>query len=296
MGNSVPSQQQIHGALFSVAFIYGVTYSVAKYLTPNFMPPFAVIFWRIGGAVLLFILYVLFSKREKIQDWRDWWAIIYCSAFGIALNQMFFFKGLSITSSVNASVMMILTPIIVFVFSLLLKTEKANKFSILGIFLGATGAFLLISGKNFSFTTETLEGDIYILLNASSYAIFLILVKPLMLKYDAITITFWLFIFAFPMVLPFSVQDVFAVNYAEFTPQAWFSLVFLIVFTTFLTYLLNSWTLRFVNSSLVGYYVYLQPVFAIIIAFIFTDERLDWQKSVAILFIFAGVLFVNQKR
>lgn len=289
-----PSPYTVHAALFTVALIYGINYGVAKFLTPAFIDPIAVILLRVTGATLLFLLYFTRFKRDKIEK-KDWFALIYCAAFGVAINQMLFFKGLTLTSSVNASVMMLLTPLIVFVFSVAMKKEKPTFFSYAGMFLGATGAFMLISGEKFDFGGETLLGDILILLNALSYGLYLILVKPLMSRYNAMTITFWIFVFGIPMVLPFASVPFSETDFAAFTPAAWFALFYIVVFTTFLAYFLNSWTLRFVNSSIVGYYIYLQPVFAILIAVLWSGENIDWFKAGAVILIFAGVYMVNRR-
>jgi drug/metabolite transporter (DMT)-like permease len=273
--NFMPSSFLLHLALFAVALIYGINYNVAKFFTPQFMNPIAVILVRVCGATLLFILYFLFAQREKIQHKKDWFALIYCAAFGVAINQMLFFKGLSITSAVNASVMMILTPVIVFLISVLLKKEKLSIYSVLGLLLGASGAMLLMLGKDFNFSRETIEGDIMILLNAFSYGLYLVLVKPLMTRYNALTITFWIFVLGIPMVLPFALPSFITTDFTQFTASAWFAIAYIVVFTTFLAYFLNSWTLRFVNSSLVGYYIYLQPVFAILIAVFWSGESIS---------------------
>ncbi len=291
----MPSSFLLHLALFAVALIYGINYNVAKFFTPQFMNPIAVILVRVCGATLLFILYFLFAKREKIQNKKDWFALIYCAAFGVAINQMLFFKGLSITSAVNASVMMILTPVIVFLISVLLKKEKLSIYSVLGLLLGASGAMLLMLGKDFNFSRETIEGDIMILLNAFSYGLYLVLVKPLMTRYNALTITFWIFVLGIPMVLPFALPSFITTDFAQFTASAWLSIAYIVVFTTFLAYFLNSWTLRFVNSSLVGYYIYLQPVFAIFIAVFWSGESISILKSVAIMLIFLGVFAVSRR-
>lgn len=291
----MPSSFLLHLALFAVALIYGINYNVAKFFTPQFMNPIAVILVRVCGATLLFFLYFLFAKREKIQNKKDWFALIYCAAFGVAINQMLFFKGLSITSAVNASVMMILTPVIVFLISVLLKKEKLSIYSVLGLLLGASGAMLLMLGKDFNFSRETIEGDIMILLNAFSYGLYLVLVKPLMTRYNALTITFWIFVLGIPMVLPFALPSFITTDFAQFTASAWLSIAYIVVFTTFLAYFLNSWTLRFVNSSLVGYYIYLQPVFAIFIAVFWSGESISILKSVAIMLIFLGVFAVSRR-
>ena len=123
--------------------------------------------------------------------------LILCALFGVVTNQLMFFKGLSITSPINASIIMISTPILVLVLSAILIGEKITINKVTGILLGAIGSFIILGGKDFSFDSSNLKGDIFVLINACSYALYLVTVKPLMAKYHPITVIKWIFLFGF---------------------------------------------------------------------------------------------------
>ena len=284
---------KVHGALLTVAFIYGTNYSIAK-IAMTTIPPFAIIFCRISGAGLLFWLLHSIASKEKVASKRDYLHLALCALFGVAINQMMFFKGLSMTNPINGSVIMTTTPILVLVISSLLIKERITFTKGIGVLLGAIGAMLLIGGAKFEFASNTVAGDVLILVNAISYGIYLVIVKPLMRKYNALTITKWIFLFGFFMTLPFCWNEFSAVEWESLPLTIWGSLLFIILATTFLAYLLNAWALNFVNPSVVGVYIYLQPIIASSFAVLLGQGELTPQKMLYAGLIFVGVYLVGK--
>jgi len=155
-------------------------------------------------------------------------------------------------------------------------------------------AIILISfGKELSFKQDQVYGDIMIFINAVSYGIYLVLVKKLMIRYHPITVVKWVFTFGIFMVIPFGVKDFLVVEWGEFTPLIWGSIVYVLVGATFLTYLLNAFALNIVNASVVSIYIYLQPLLATVIALIMEKDELGVVKILAAIFIFLGVFLVS---
>ena len=185
---------QAHIALFLVAVIYGGNYIVAKeVMDPGYIQPLAFIALRVGFGFILFWLFASTFIKESI-DWKDFPRILTCAVFGVATNQLFFFSGLKLTTPINASLIMTTTPILVLIASALIIGEQITGKKIIGIILGASGAILLIAyGKDISFEQAHLLGDLFILINAISYGVYLVIVKTLMRKYHPITIMKWLF-------------------------------------------------------------------------------------------------------
>lgn len=286
---------KVHGALFAVAVIYGANYSIGKVIVPEFIGPFGVIFFRVLIAGILFWIIELFSVNGKIQSKKDFFRLALCGAFGVAGNQLMFFKGLSITTPINASLMMLITPVLVLVLSYIFLSERITLIKLLGIIISMIGAAMLVGGIDFTFNSETWIGDVFILLNACFYGIYLILAKPLMQKYEALTIVKWIFLFGAIIVVPFSYNEVLEVNWAKLPNYFYYCLGYIVVATTFLAYLLNAWGLKFVNASVVSVYIYLQPVLATIFAFIIRGDELTIEKLLLSLVIFTGVYLVSKK-
>ncbi len=286
-----------HLALFTVALIYGGNYSIAKVvLDGEYLQPLPFIVLRAGCGMLLFWIFHTLFVHERLAR-KDLLRVIICGAFGVAINQTFFFSGLKYTTPINASLIMTMTPILVLIISALLLGERINLRKIVGIILGAIGAILLISyGKVIEFLPKQWLGNILVFTNAMSYGLYLVLVKSLMSRYHPITIVKWVFTFGFLMVLPLGGTGLINAEWATFSPLVWLSIAYVLIGTTFLAYLLNAVALTQVNASVVSIYIYLQPVMAGAIALAWGKESLDWVKVVSALLIFTGVYLVSIRR
>jgi len=267
---------QAHIALFAVNLIYGANYTVAKSLMPAVIGPSGFIVVRVVGASLLFWS-LRMLQRERVS-WSDVPRLMLCAVLGVALNQLMFFQGLMRTSALHASLIMVVAPILVLVFSAALIGERVTGTKVAGILLGATGASLLLwlSARGGE-PGSTLLGDLCILINAASYALYLVLVKPLMRKYTPVTIMAWTFLFGTGLVLPFGVSEVAHVDWRLLAPAQWMAIGFVVLFVTFIAYLLNTWALRRVEASVVGTYIYLQPIMAIVFGWLYL--RLGWMPG-----------------
>lgn len=260
---------------------------------PEYVKPFGFIVLRGIGAVLLFWLLHALTMREKVEN-RDLPKIALCAVFGIALNQMLFFKGLSITTPINAAIIMTSTPVLVLLSASILLREKITLSKIGGIVAGITGALLIILvGKDFSFGSETMPGDAMVFINASSYGVYLVIIKPLMKKYHPLTVIKWVFLFGFFMVLPFGYRQALEIEWTAMPPRIIAGVAFVIICLTFLAYLLNSFALSRVSPSTVSIYIYSQPLFATSIAIFLGNDSLTALKIIAAFLIFSGVYLVS---
>lgn len=288
-----PAAIFVHGAILTVALIYGANYSIMKTVTPEFILPTGLVIIRVFSATLLFWL---ITPKEKIESKKDYLTLALCGVFGIALNQIFFIKGLALTIPINASVIMTSTPIMVLIASSIILKERITSLKLLGIALGFTGAFLLLTGGGIHFGGDTFWGDIMILINALSYGMYLVIVKPMLVKYKPLTVVKWIFTFGCFYVLPFGFVEFTSIDWAIIPQQQFYALGYIIVFTTFLTYLLNGWALKYISPSVVGYYIYLQPIIATTIAIIFRGDALTFNTVLFSSLIFIGVFLVSWKK
>ncbi len=281
-----------HLALFSVNLIYALSFGFSKDVMNGYLPAFTFILFRVLGATTLF--WLLFFKTEKIQA-KDYIKFAIAGVFGVAANQLMFFEGLDHTSTINASIIMVNTPILVLIFSSILLKERISSRKIIGVFIGLIGAIALILFKDTSVKNEaTLYGDVFIFLNASSYALYLVLVKPLMKKYSPYTVLKWVFTFGLIYVIPFGVYQFEGANF-NMNSEILMKIAFIIVFTTFLTYLLTMYGLNKVSPTTVSSYVYLQPVLTTVIALFLGYEQPTWINLFCGITIFIGVYLVSFK-
>ncbi len=283
-------------AMFSVALFYAANYSIAKWAMPEFISPFAFITLRVGCGALFFGSYYFLVDREKIENKRDFFDLAVCAFFGVALNMLAFFKGLSMTSAINASVLMMISPIMVVLYTAI-GSKTHIKFQVyLGIFIAFMGAVLLMKVDTFSLSSDGFIGDLLIMLNASSFAFHLYYVARLLKKYKATTVTAFMFMIGFVWVLPVGYSEFVAVDWSSFTDKAIFALVFVVLFVTIANYILNVWAVQNSSSTLAGSYIYLQPLLAALIAIALGMDVLTWSKAGFGLLIVLGLWLVNRGR
>ena len=279
-----------------VSIIYGLTFTIAKDVMPEFVKPFGFILLRVGGATLLFWAIAFLGPKEKIV-WEDFPRIVAAAMFGVAINMLTFFKGLSLTSPISAAVIMVTTPIIVLVLSSIIMKEKMKTRKVFGIVLGLIGTFFLILfGKSIGNAPQAGWGNLLVFINAVSYGFYLIIVKKLMDKYNAFTFVKWIYTFGFIMVLPFGWREFQAIDWHAVPSPIYWEIGFVIFFSTFCTYLLNLLSMRELKPTTVAVFIYLQPLFAAIIAIGLGKDQLNYVKIVAAVLIFTGVYLVTQKK
>lgn len=282
-------------AALSVSLIYGMTFTIAKDVMPAYVAPFGFILLRVGGSTVLFWCVATLRPKQKIAR-EDYFSLLAAALFGVAVNMLTFFKGLSLTSPISAAVIMVTTPIIVLILSSLLLREKMKPIKVLGILLGLAGTLLLIAfGKSSSSAPNATLGNLLVFINAVSYGLYLIIVKKIMARYDAFVLVKWIYTLGLLMVLPFGWNELRAVHWAEIPTDLYWKIGFVVVFSTFGTYLLNLLSMRVLKPTTVAVFIYLQPLFAALIAIGLGKDQLNNIKWAAATLIFVGVYLVTQK-
>lgn len=282
-----------HLAAFTANLIYGANFSIAKIVMPSMIKPNGFILLRVTFATTLFFIMSALQKSAQRIERKDLFRFILLGFFGVAVNQLLFFQGLSRTSNINAALIMTSNPVMVMFFAGLIIGERITLLRVSGIICGIIGAGSLIYMSK-THGIGSFSGDLMIFVNAASYAIFLVMVKPMMLKYNAWVVLSWTFLFGAIIVIPFGFTDVASIDWQAFLPVHWAALVFVIFFTTFLAYLLNTIGLKELSPAVVSYYIYLQPIFATLISLTLNNEPLQWIQVVSCLLIFTGVYLVTR--
>lgn len=285
-------KSSVHVALLAVTLIYALVFVIAKDVMPVYVRPYGLIFLRVSMATTLLWAFHAIYVREKIE-WQDAKLFFLCAVFGVATNMLLFFKGLAITTPINGAVIMVTTPILVTLLSLLVLKEKFKPYHWIGVVLGFMGAFILMSGFSFTLQNSTVWGDFYVFVNAVSYSVYLVIAKPLVDKYHPVTILKWIFLIGNILIIPFCWSDILQVQWQNLPYTIVLEILFLGIFATFITYLLNGWAMQKANPALVGFYIYLQPVFTTFIAIIRQKDTLTVTKVLAAVLIFLGVYLVN---
>ena len=285
-----------HLAIIGANIIYGLNYVIAKGIMPDYLQPRVIILFRVVGATIIFWLVSSLFSKEKV-DKKDFPRLALSALFGIAINQIMFFEGLNLTTPINASIIMVSTPILVLILAHFLIGDKISFQKIIGIALGASGAsYLILLQGNISFNSSTFMGNIFVLINAASYATFLVIVKPLMKKYSALTIMKWVFLMGTIYVIPFSLHLAMEADYSVIPFNIWLSVAYVIIFTTVFAYFLNNYSLKTISPTVNSAYIYLQPFLASVVAIFASKDELTWTKIIAAVLIFLGVYFASLKK
>ena len=264
---------------------------------PHYIGPFGFIMLRVFGAGFLFWLVSLFIKNEKIHR-EDYFRIASAALLGMCINMLMFFKGLQLSTPINSGVIVTLTPIIILVLSAFFLREKLTTQKVIGIFLGFVGALMLviygsnskvINAPNISF------GNILLLINAISFGAYLVIVKPITKKYHTITLMKWMFLLGMIYTFPFTYNEFSQVSWSALPFEAIWRMSFVVIGTTFLTYMLNVYALKKLPPTVIGSLTYLQPLITIIYAVITGNDILDSVKFFACILVFIGVYLVSKK-
>lgn len=291
-----------HLALAAVALIYGANYLIAKTVMPDPIGPNSFILLRVLGACICF--WLITARKIQLPKKEDIGRFVLCGLTGVAINQLLFFNGLSLTSPINSSIIMTSNPIMVMLISSLLYKQKITSKKASGLILGAIGAIslLLLSTGDHSKLSDPL-GDLCILINSMSYAFYLVLVKPLMKKYSPLTVITWVFTVGLIAVSPFGGLGISEIAWSSLDTYQWLAVGYVILFVTFLTYLLNILALQHTSATTASAYIYFQPLLAIVFSYLFTlltakDYVSDftWMKMLCGGCIIVGVYLVSERQ
>tara|TARA_B100001250_G_scaffold138725_1_gene118775 strand:+ start:14553 stop:15458 length:906 start_codon:yes stop_codon:yes gene_type:complete len=282
-----------HTSLVFANLIYAINFTFAKDIMPNFIMPKGFVLLRVIGALFLFSLSYFLFINEKVEK-KDLFKFAICGVFGVAINQLFFFEGLNLTTPINASIVMTINPVLVILLSFLIIKEEINFQKTIGILFGLTGAAMLIlNGGTIDFASNHQTGNLFVFINASSYGLYLVLVKPLMQKYHSITVLFYVFGFGILYVIPFGFNELIDIKWEGIPHYLYWEIAFVVICTTFVAYLLNSLALQRLSPTTVSIYIYLQPILASLFAVLWGSDSLSEQKIIAALFVFFGVYLVS---
>ena len=281
-------------AAFLATSIYGINHTVAKEVMPIYIGSSGFIMLRLLGATLIFWLISLFTPNEKIEK-KDFLKILLASILGMCVNMLAFFRGLELSTPINSGIIITLSPVLVLILSYFFLKEKVTVKKIIGILIGFSGAvFLILNSSKTGINAPNIPlGNSFFLLNASAYAGYLIVIKPLTSKYNIFTLMKWLFLIGLVLSTPITFNQFVEVNWTELPWFAIWRMAYVVVGTTFLTYLFNIYALKTLSPTTVGSFIYLQPIITIGFALITGNDVLDTTKMFSCLLVFIGIYLVS---
>ena len=287
-----------HLACFMAYAIFGFTIIVCKDLTSGqLISPLAIFCLRSLGAGALFWIISLFAPKEKVEK-KDYLRIFAASILGFFVCQITFLVGIPHITPMDCSVLSAISPIYTMIIAAIVLKEPITWQKAGGVIISFTGIiYLIVSRASSNGVAETsLFGISMIILNSLSFSLYLGIFKPLIGKYSVITFMKWIFLFAFLMSIPFSGKEIVTLNWSAVPVIQLAELAYLIFCATFITYFLIPVGQKRIRPTLVSMYSYVQPIIAIVISICVGMEMLTWQKVLAAIMVFGGVVVVSYSK
>jgi len=284
-----------HIALLAVQLMFGSAPILGKFALLAF-PPLAIVGFRVAGAALAFYFLQRLRGNLRLERRSHYLYFALFSCLGVVCNQLLFFKGLSLTTATNTSLLAVMIPVFAILVSVLIGNDKLSWQKTLGVILAGCGVIYLIDPTNASFSSETTQGDIFIILNCLSYGTYVAVSKKLITYYGALKSIAWLFLFASIVNVPVGLYSLQTVDVSQINLSAWLALAAIVLFPTILAYYWNAWALARVEPSVVAVYIYLQPLIGTFLAISVLGEAWKPRIFLAMTLIFTGVFLVTRKR
>ncbi len=287
-----------HMAIFAANIFWGFMSPVSKaVLSSGYMSSLALTTIRMIGAAAIFWIASVFTKKEQVNP-HDLMMLFFASLFSITLNQGCFIAGISMTSPIDASVVATTIPIITMIIAAMYLKEPVTSKKVLGIFLGAIGALILIAsgGDAGESGDSNMIGNMLCLAGECSVAIYYVVFRDLIRRYSPVTLMKWMFTYATICCIPFSYNDIAAVDFAGMPTKIILDMGFIIVAATFLSYLLVPVAQQRLRPTVISMYSYTQPIIASLMAVLWGMGTFTPTKIAAIVLVFVGVYVVNKSK
>jgi drug/metabolite transporter (DMT)-like permease len=283
-----------HLALIAVQAMFGTWFVVGKVVLYAISSTTLVAF-RVGGAAIALTLLQRRLGQFRLIPKRDLAWLTVCSLLGIAINQLLFAKGLSLTTAIDATLISTTIPVFTLAVSIALGYDRLSLRRSVGILLAAGGVVYLVDPLRANFSAQTTLGNLLIVINSLSYAVYIVLSKDLFKRYGALNVITWLFLISCIVTLPFGIVGLRGDHLQTLGAGLWLRVAYIVLVPTIAAYYLNAWALTRVSPSTVATYIYLQPLIAFGLAPIFLGERPTVRTLIACALIFAGVAVVSRR-
>lgn len=251
--------------------------------------------FRLCGAAVLFWLASLAVPQQRIER-RDWKHLIIMSLCGMGINQFCYVLGVQYTSPTNACVITTSTPVFTFVLSAVFLRAAVTLRRVMGLAIAATGALILILGSQVQGgRAGNPLGDAICLFSQFSVSFYFVFFSGVIQKYHPLVLMRWLFLISAVLTAPIWMHDVCALPWAQLGMPEILGTAYVVLFGSFVSYLLMIVGQRHLEPPTVTAYNYIQPVIAASVGIMLGVDVLTWQKVVAVVLIAAGVWAISRK-
>lgn len=295
-----------HISMFLACAFWGLMAPIGKDAMTHGVDGIHMVSFRVmGGAILFWITSLLIHIRQwrrheasEHVPLRDKLLFIGAGLFGLVTNQCCYTIGLSITSPINASIVTTSMPIFAMILAALILKEPITGKKALGVLMGCSGALILIltSATAVNAKVGDIRGDLLCLLAQFSFALYLSLFNPLIRRYSVFTVNKWMFLWASLMLVPFTFRHVMDIHWQEVPAKTWWEVGYVVVFCTFIGYILTMIGQKTLRPTVVSIYNYVQPLVSVIASLLMGIGVLRWSQGLAVVLVFSGVWLVTKSK
>lgn len=197
------------------------------------------------------------------------------------------FLSLEYTTALNTSVIFTLVPLIAGIYAFIFLRERVGKKRCLALCIGLFGAVWVIFRGDITqlVDMEWNKGDTIFFAGCLLMGLYTILIRLLYRSEPMIVMTFWILVTGSAWLLVFGGEKMFIVEWALISEKVWWSLLYLAVFTTIITFFITQYAILYLGPTKVMAYSYLYPAIVLVI-----DVLLG--HGLPELIVFPGVLAV----
>lgn len=283
--------------MFGACAFWGLMAPLGKDAMTHGLDGLTMVSFRVLGGCILFWLTSLLVKKEHVPM-KEKLMFIGAAVFGLVTNQCCYTIGLSITSPINASIVTTSMPIFAMILAALILKEPITSKKALGVLMGCSGALILIltSAAASSDKVGDIRGDLLCLGAQFSFALYLSLFNPLIRRYSVFTINKWMFFWATLLIIPFTFGHVQEVVSKPVPARSWWEAAYVVIFGTYLGYILTMIGQKTLRPTVVSVYNYVQPIVSVVVSVLTGIGVLKPSHAIAVFLVFTGVWLVTKSR
>ncbi len=294
-----PPNALLYGAIVAMVLFWSLNYIVGKFALRDF-PPALLAGLRVTFAAVMVV--PVYAWRHMRPDPLPGSsaprpgpaAFVLLALAGVALNQLFFLLGLSLTSVAHTAILIGLTPVIVLLIAAVRGMEKLTPMKITGMAIALAGVAVLASPAKGAHAT--LLGDALVFFGAFCFAVFTIAGKRATCCYDSVTVTTIAYIGGAAFLLPVTVWGSLGFDYSGVTVAGWLGVLYMAAFPSVVCYLIYYWALMHIPASRVSSFSYLQPLIATVLAVPLLGEPVTRTLALGGALVLGGVFLTERVR
>lgn len=279
----------IFSVLILIQILFGLNYSASK-IVVQILDPFIWSSFRFLFAGIIMFAMTLALKRSHPKPDKNFYIPLFAlSILGMASGQGLLLFGLKHTTSINTAILTSTIPLLTILIAVLRKQEKINLLGCTGLLLALAGVVFIRDFTQFSLSGNTLLGDSCVFMGAICFALFLNYGKKFLMSHDNLWVTSYMFFISSFCIYIFNLFRGVEFIMPTLSNELIIAGSYSVLGATVLTYFLNNWALKRASSGNVAIFIYLQPLIAGAIGYLYLNEEITNRMVLCSLLILMGL-------